>query len=761
MDNSDAYRFDEAEPVVSELWSGLLPVKEQKHRNKTFTQFLIPPNASGPIHIGNALMVALQDILNRYFHAQGFATIWVPGLDHGGYETQVTFEREQEQNGETRLRHEFPSDELYMNIESFVEKHKETITGQIERLGARIDWQHLRHTLDDVALVSIQKMFDKMVEDRLIYREPYMVHYCPHCETMLADIELKPTEFEATMYEIVCQVEHSTETVSLHTTEPEFMFSVTHVLVHPDDVRFAQLIGTVLINPVTQRPIQVVSSARTLSWHQERKYLEPFFQSHVRYDYEYAIRHKIPATDIFAWDGTFSTQYPGREPAAVRQEVIHTLQQSGVDVQQVGSVTDTHLFCKKGHKTNTLIRLSWFLNVDNERMSLRQKALEVLQSDSLTIAPSWRKKGLVQWIEKMHDWPIARQNVWGVRIPVWYKIDDPQKFFVWFFNANKERISGRLDELLAQGYSLDEISTGLQRVYAESGCTWVLSPKTGGQYLPETDTFDTWFSSGAWSVFVYDHLAKDEQKPSDTMVIGHDLLRLCVAREIMLGTYLTGKLPFKRVYFHPLLKAEDGQKMSKSAGNAIDVNSYVAKYGADVTRMALVAHLTSLDDFIFSDRHITVAQENLNTLWDLCGVYQLLFSHQIVGGQHADSATAQEIADLAWNVGGCIRKHNFAKAQNTALSFVPILQAQAREIIDGDFDKTPKLFIKNFKDYLVILHPFMPFVTEYIYQQLPDSVGLLAEARWPQQSRKKTFLKKDKVCKEQVNKELRDILKKL
>ena len=757
MKNADQYRFDEAEAVVSGLWSGLSQHTEQNHKNKKFTHFLIPPNASGPIHIGNALMVALQDILTRYYHAQGFATIWVPGLDHGGYETQVTYEREQEQKGETRLRHEYPSDELYTNIESFVEKHKETITRQIERLGARIDWQHLRHTLDDVALVSAQKMFEKMVEDGLIYREPYMVHYCPHCETMLADIELKQVEFETPLYEIVCQIQNSPETVSLYTTEPEFMFSVTHVLVHPEDTRFAQLIGTVLVNPVTQKPIEIVPSARKLSWHQEQEHLVPLFQSHVRYDYEYAIRHDILARDIFAWDGTFSVQYPGQEPTVVRQEVIHTLQQSGVVVQQVGSVTDTHLYCKKGHKTNTLIRLSWFLNVDDERMSLRQRALEALQKDSLTITPSWRKKGLVQWIEKMHDWPIARQNVWGVRIPVWYKIDDPQKFVVWFFNANKERISGRLDELLEQGYNIDNIIAGLQRVYAESDCTWVLSPETGGQYLPETDTFDTWFSSGAWSVFVYDHLAKDDQKPSDTVVIGHDLLRLCIAREIMLGVYLTGRLPFKKVYFHPLLQAADGQKMSKSAGNAIDLNAYIEKYGADVTRAAIVAHLTTMDDFVFSDEHVYQTQKFIEALWDLCGVYQLLFEYNVPPANQKCDVDNTKVAAMAWDVGGSIRKHYFAQAQATTQKFLTQLQTQAQAIINGDFEHAPSAFIDNFKKYLTVLHPFMPIVTEYIYQELPDTTGLLAQATWP----KRTHASKKRAARKDDKSALRDILKQL
>src|SRR3989344_3010696 len=278
------YNHKEAERRISLMWERdnyFTPKIELS--KKPFSIFLVPPNASGAMHIGNALMIAIQDILARFHRAKGDPTLWIPSTDHGGYETQVTFERELEKAGKDKWK--FGSKKLFEAIKHFVEGNNETIKGQIKDLGASVDWSRFRYTMDSESLRSINKTFNKLVADNLIYRRSYMASYCPSCATILADIELEESKETIPLYFIKFTFQNSHNYLTLATTRPEFLFAATHVLIHPDDKRYAHYIGQVLINPITNKPVEIIASKRKFDPENNNQFLFPFSPSYKKYDY--------------------------------------------------------------------------------------------------------------------------------------------------------------------------------------------------------------------------------------------------------------------------------------------------------------------------------------------------------------------------------------------------------------------------------------------------------------------------------------------
>jgi valyl-tRNA synthetase len=686
---------------------------------KPFSIFLVPPNASGPMHIGNALMVALQDILARYHRAKGDSTLWIPSTDHGGYETQVSFERELEKTGQDKS--DYASKELFSEIEKFVEKNNTVIKNQLKVLGASVDWDKFRFTMDEKSLLLIDQTFKKMVKDNLLYRRLYMMNYCPVCSTFLADIELKEKEEKMPLYHIKFDLSDGRGHVSLATTRPEFLFSVTHVLAHPNDPQYSQHIGKILTNPVTGQPVKIIASER--KWNPEKadKFLAPFCPSFNRYDFEYALRHSLPSQNLLDWQGNMAEKYPGSKPSEARAKEVSFLEKNGHIIKVDETHTEPVLLCKKGHSTENLIVFTWFLRLDDKKHPLREPAIKAMERENLAVIPYWRKKGLVEWMKKMYDWPIARQNVWGIKIPIWYDVSNPEDFTVWFINKKGERLYGNLNDFLKKGISLDEISNGLERIYTGKEANWTLEKVPGKPYLPETDTFDTWFSSGQWANIVYG--AQDSQDflnfyPSDSIIIGHDLLRLSVARKILLSFYATNKLPFRLVYLHPLLKGTDGQKMSKSAGNVVSLEYYLEKFGVDATRMALVSYSSSQDDFIFAEERLEFFSDFEKRLDRIRQLINSIKSYRLDKNTHLDLSPDDEeilfeLKQLAKTTGLSIEKYQFSLAQEKVCNFLSRLEKYAQSMqSEGDAETSISLLCNMYEDYLAILHPFMPFATK-------------------------------------------------
>jgi len=708
---------------------------------KPFSMFLTPPNASGPMHIGNALMVALQDILARYHRANEEPTLWIPCTDHGGYETQVSFERELEKNGKDKS--DYTSKELFLEIKKFVEANNIIIKNQLRALGASVDFGRLRFTMDKESLLLVDQTFRKMVHDNLMYRRSYMVNYCPLCATFLADIELKETEKNMPLYHIKF-AESDGDYINLATAHPEFLFSVTHVLVHPNDKAHSQYIGKTLVNPATGQPVEVIPSKRKFDPEKAEKFLSPFCPSFKRYDYEYTLRNSLPSRNLLDWQGKMIERYPGLTPSEARDKEVAFLKKNKL----VEAVDETHteptLLCKKGHTTENLIVFTWFLRLDDEKNPLRKPAIQAIEKENLAIFPRWRKKGLVEWMGKMHDWPIARQNAWGIKIPIWYDVSEPEHFMVWFINKKGERLNGNLEDFLEKGMSLSEISEGLERIYAGEKSKWVLEKVPGKPYLPETDTFDTWFSSGQWATIVYggpDSADFSYFYPSDSIIIGQDLLRLSVSRKILLSFYATKQLPFKKVYLHPLLNGPDGQKMSKSIGNIMSIEHYVEKFGADATRMALISYTASSEDFYFSEDSLKFFQDFAGRLWEMGKFINVINGYNINLPANPDLSPEDEkilleINNLVKTTGLSIENYMFALTQEKVCNFLAVLEEYTEAIkLEGDAETSMSLLRQIFEKYLIVLHPFMPFMTEELYGNLYKK-SLLATAPWPQTKRR-------------------------
>ena len=342
-------------------------------------------------------------------------------------------------------------------------------------------------------------------------------------------------------------------------------------------------------------------------------------------------------------------------------------------------------------------------------------------------------------MEKMHDWPIARQNAWGIKIPIWYDVSKPDCFTVWFIDKKGERLYGNLSYFLEKGLSLDEISSGLERIYANGEAHWTLEKEPGKPYLPETDTFDTWFSSGQWATIVFGKPNSADFSyfyPSDSIVIGYDLLRLSVSRKILLSFYLTKRLPFRLVYLHALLKGEDGQKMSKSLGNAVSLEYYLEKFGADVTRMALVSYSLSQEDFYFSEERLQLFLNFTNRLWQLGRFIDSVKKYRISKNAYSDLSSEDESMLLGLNqlikvTGPSIKKYLFSSAQEKVCSFITQLEKYAESMQSvGDAETSISLLCDMYENYLMILHPFMPFMTEELYGILGKK-SLLSSAPWP------------------------------
>lgn len=734
-----SYDHKEVEDRICRMWetgSYFTPLIDPS--KKPFSIFLVPPNASGGMHIGNVLMIAIQDILARYHRAKGVPTLWIPGTDHGGYETQVTFERELEKNGKNKS--EYGKNELFNEIKKFVEQNNELIKAQIRSAGASVDWTRFRFTMDEASLKAVESTFRKMVSDNLIYRRSYMVNYCSSCATVLADIELSERKEVMPLYFVKFYVENSDEYLAVATTRPEFLFATTHILVHPSDKRYSHLIGKILKNPVTGDRVEVIESKRKFDPEKCDPYLVPFSPSYNNYDYGYTLRNSLPSRNLLDWDGNMIERYPGLKPFQGREKEVSFLNESGLIEKADNSHSDSVFLCKRGHVVESMIMLTWFLKLDDEKKPLRKPAAEAVARGGLNVFPKWREKGLIQWLEKMYDWPIARQNVWGIRIPVWYDVSDPSKFMVWFTDKKEERYYGNLKNFLDGGVSFEELFEGLERIYAFEGASWSLEKEEGKLYLPETDTFDTWFSSGQWGSIVFGDMDSADFSyfyPSDSIVIGHDLLRLSVSRKILLSQYLTGKLPFRTVYLHRLLKGSDGQKMSKSLGNVVSLEYFLDKFGVDVTRMALVFYTSSPEDFVFEEKQLVFFSEFADRLWSMGEIVSLANEYapefsSALQLSHDDRQLFEVFEKLASSVGYNIEKYSFAYAQEKACEFLSYLEEYAHNMkAKGNIHVSLSVLKHFFEKYLTVLHPFMPFMTEELYLNLYNPKSPLATALWP------------------------------
>jgi len=758
-----AKNFDHkaVEAQIYEEWDKSGAFQPRKSANKPFTIVLPPPNASGKMHMGNVLMIAIEDLMIRYHRMKGDPTLWIPGTDHAGFETQITYERELKKQGKSRF--DFDRSTLYENIWEFVQNNKSQIEGQIKQMGASVDWSRYTFTLDPHVIEAVYTTFAKMYKEGLVYRDNYMVNYCPKCGTTFADLEILHEDRVGKLYYVKYKVKGESEKyITVATTRPETIMLDTHIAVNPKDKKRASYIGTKVINPLTNTEMEIIGD----------EFVDPKFgtgfvkltPAHDKNDYEAGKKHGLPFIVGIGMDGRMTSaagKWAGKTVFTAREEVVKELKEMGVIEKVDEKYNQSVAVCYKGgHDIEPMVLPNWFVKVD----SLKKPALEAVTSGKVKIYPKWREITYTKWMEEMHDWPISRQVVWGIRIPVWYMVGKSaiqqvsksdnsanQNIQVTFLNKEKKVISGTVGELM-KTYSFEEIEGGLQTLIAPKGVEGVVSPTSPGEgYLQETDTFDTWFSSGHWPLVTLKYPDSDDFKqfyPTSVLETGWEIIRFWVSRMIMFGIYLTGKPPFEYVYLHGLVRALDGRKMSKSLGNVINPDEYMDKYGVDALRMGLISGTANGKDFAFPKDKIVAYRNFANKLWNMT---RFFFMMQDRLGREFDEAYYQEVAkkelkeadiniinrldETIKQTENLLEKFRFSEAAETIYHFM--WDEVAAEYIEQIKDRNDQEIAVSVLRCLLLnglklLHPFMPFVTEAIWREFPNlSEKQLITASWP------------------------------
>lgn len=743
--------------------------KSEKGKGKSFTIVLPPPNASGKMHMGNVLMIAIEDLMIRYHRMKGDPTLWIPGTDHAGFETQITYERELKKQGKSRF--EYDRQTLYQNIWEFVQNNKSVIEGQIKQMGASVDWDRYTFTLDPHVVSTVYETFAKMHKEGLVYRDNYMVNYCPKCGTTFADLEILHEERVGKLFYVKYKLSEKGEVTSeksepkyvvVATTRPETIMLDTHMAVHPDSKKTKHLIGAKVINPLTGSEMEIIADS----------FVDPEFgtgivkltPAHDKNDYEAGKKHGLPMIVGIGMDGKMTSEagkYAGKSVFTARKEVVEELQTIGaiekINDKYEGSVSVCY---KGGHDIEPMILPNWFVKVE----SLKKPALEAVENGSVKIYPEWRKITYTKWMEEMHDWPISRQVVWGIRIPVWYLISEKgevkresanQNIQVTFLNKDKQVVAGKVGELL-ENHSFEEIRDGLQTLIAPAGCEAVVSDTCPGEgYLQETDTFDTWFSSGHWPLVTLKYPDSDDFKkfyPTSVLETGWEIIRFWVSRMIMFGIYLTGKPPFEYVYLHGMVRAADGKKMSKSLGNVINPDEYMEQYGVDALRMGLIAGTATGKDFSFPKDKIVGYRNFGNKLWNMARFYHMMadptspkatlgagkiewYEPGMSGLTESDKDIMVKLNSTIASVDDLLSKFRFAEAGDTIYHFMwdevaakYLEEIKSREDLGVALTVLRHIILTGLK----LLHPFMPFVTEAIWKEMPRKYNdMLIVTEWP------------------------------
>ena len=709
---SKVYSPKEIEDKWYKIWEEKGYFNAQHNDDKPGYSIVIPPpNVTGILHMGHMLNNSIQDTIVRWKRMKGFDTLWVPGTDHAGIATQNKVEKWLAENGTSK--EEIGREAFLEKTLEWKEKHGGLITNQMRKLGSSLDWSRERFTMDKGLSDAVRKVFVDLYNDGLIYKGEYIVNWCPHDKTALADDEIDHVEKEGKIWEIRYKIKDSDDYVVVATTRPETMLGDTGVAVNPNDERYKHLIGKSVILPLMDREIPVVAD----------EYVDMEFgtgvvkmtPAHDPNDFEVAKRTGLPMLNIFTEDAHVNEnggKYKGLERFKARKEILKDLEEQGYLVGEKKHNNSV------GHcyRCNTIIepRVSeqWFVRMK----PLAERALEVVRNGEITITPKRQEKIYYNWLENIRDWCISRQIWWGHRIPAYYAEDGTMFVAENLEDAKKESIAKY------------------------------------GKEVPlreETDVLDTWFSSALWpfSTMGWPETSKDFDKffPTDALVTAADIIFFWVARMIMMSLYVHDKIPFNYVYFHGVIRDEQGRKMSKSLGNSPDPVDLMNKYGADAIRFSLLFNTSQGQDIHFSEKLLEMGSSFSNKVWN---------ASKFVLSNLEDFDYSTSVMDLEFKLEDrwiLSKLQSSSKKINEAMENYELDTAAktAYEVFRGDFcdwyveiaktrvygnegiDKiTAQWILRHVLDNgLRILHPFMPYITEEIWQKvkLGDETIMLVE----------------------------------
>ena len=733
----------------------------------TYSLVLPPPNANGNLHIGHGLTVALEDSLTRYYRLRGKSTWYVPGADHAGFETWVVYEKELEKHGHTRF--EFSRDELYARVWDFVAEQRGNMELQLRALGASCAWDNLTFTLDENVIDRVYSTFEKMWNDGMIYRGEKLVNFCPKHRTAFADIEVEHKDEKGMLWEIAYPVVESEtvhsvnatsrpssrgevasressrthkspnelfpDSIIVSTTRPETLFGDTAVAVNPNDKRYEHLIGKFVKLPLTEREIPIIADE-----HADPEYgtgAVKITPAHDFDDFEVGEKHNLERIQVIAEDGTMINvpeRYDGLTTEECRKLVLADLKEQGLLVGEK-KIEHSVAHCYKcGTVLEPMLKEQWFVDVQK----LARVAIEHLEAGEIKFYPSNKQKVVINYLKNLKDWNISRQIPWGIAIPMFRKItpeatDEPD----WIFDRRT---------------NLTEIE------------------KAGVKYVRDEDTFDTWFSSSHWPIVCTGWTEENFNPyyPLNVMETGADILFAWVARMIMMGLYVTGEVPFKEVHLHGLVLDEHGKKMSKSKGNVINPMDLVTKYGSDAFRLGILRGRSAGMNQAFSENSVIAGRNLCNKLWNISrliqsftdedsaqsssdtlprarlhGARSLLASPAGLANSSEDEPESSYSTDnmgedwICREINACLEaverdmvEYRFAEAVETL--YQTIWDKYADWFLESQklYQNVP-LLKQTLEALLVALHPFAPFVTEAIWQNLSWTDGFIATEKWP------------------------------
>lgn len=702
--------------------------KSTEKRN-SFCIIMPPPNANDPLHIGHAMFVALEDALIRHHRMLGDDTVWIPGTDHAGIETQYVFEKKLKKNDQSRFQ--FDRETLFKMIWDYVQANSTTAIDQIKQLGASADWSRFKFTLDPDITKTVLSTFDKLAEQKLLYRDNKLVNYCTKCGTAFSNLEVKHVEGITSLYYL------KYGPFTLATTRPETKFGDTAVAVHPLDERYKEYVGQEIEVEGLNGPFKLKVIADE---YVDRKFgtgvvkITPY---HDFNDFEVWQRHKdeLPTPQqVIGHDGRLTElagKYAGLKVAIAREQIVEDLTAKGLIVRVNDKYQNSVGVCYRcGTAIEPLPLPQFYVKVK----PLTEKVLAALDADEVKIHGAGHDKILRHWLTNLDDWNISRQIVWGIRLPVWYSSSDNSDIRVTFIDTSSQKHSGSLKELL-KTHSLADIKQGLQTLDAPITAEYVISPtQPSPDHLQETDTFDTWFSSSQWPFATLQNTQPGDFErfyPTSVMETGYDILPIWVLRMLMMGLFATGKVPFKDVYLHGLVRDHKGQKMSKSKGNVVNPLEITKIYGADALRMALVIRSSPGLDKSVGEADFKATRNLTNKLWNAARYVLLALETQATQPDKAvpapnDEAFLTRLTKLRKRL-----TENFSKLQlglAAEIVYTEFWHWYCDEAIEQakTSQLSPQALFQGLLVFLKLTHPFMPFVTEAIWQQLKEK-GLVDE----------------------------------
>ena len=721
------------ESALYKLWEDQHAFEPNMEKGKKpFSIIMPPPNANDPLHIGHAMFITVEDIFTRYHRMKGDATLWLPGTDHAGIETQFVFEKKLAKQGKSRF--DFDRETLYAMVWDYVQENSGLAVTQMKSLGASADWSRFKFTLDPDIVSLVLETFEKLYTDGLVYRGERLVNYCTKCGTGYSELEVEYEERPDKLYYLKYPIKGGGEVV-VATTRPETMLGDTAVAVNPKDKRFSGFVGKTVLLPIMNREIPIIADEMVdMEFGTGAVKITP---AHDKADYETAERHSLAVIQVIGTDGKMTKDagtYAGMKVGACRDAVMQEMRGLGL-VEKIEEYKHNVGACYRCHTVIEPLPLPQFFI---KTRPLADKALAALESRETVVLGAGREKILKNWLEGLKDWNISRQIVWGIRIPVWYDMEKNPDAVVGFLDASGAFVQGLYTDI-SKTYGFEEIAKGLQFIRVSKQAAFVIArTKPEGAYMQETDSFDTWFSSGQWPVATLKANKPgdfDLFYPTSVMETGYDILPIWVMRMMLLGIYATGKSPFAQVYLHGLVRDGQGRKMSKSVGNVVNPLEVVDKYGADALRMALVISTTPGNDSSVGDDKIRGMRNFVTKVWNAAKFIELY------SGKTDIPNTDQPEGDAAFGE----KLHNIIKEATRNLE--QLRPGQAAETCHNEFwhwycdeaienVKKGSLSVRAAREgleaFLKLLHPFMPFVTEALWQRMFGNDGsLLALAQWP------------------------------